>query len=201
MGTHHKDAALADDIRLLGRILGDTLKLHEGEATYELIETIRKLAVASRRLEDVASRRALTQTLDALADDQAVVVVRAFSHFSLLANIAEDRHHIRRHRENRRQGSRPLASTLRGLFADALVAGATRSQGAATLARVRVTPVLTAHPTEVQRRSTLDAQLAIADRLVALDRADLLDDERQAIEEDLRRLVATLWQTRMLRAV
>ncbi|HQW38131.1 MAG TPA: phosphoenolpyruvate carboxylase, partial [Usitatibacteraceae bacterium] len=119
MGTHHKDAALADDIRLLGRILGDTLKLHEGEATYELIETIRRLAVASRRLEDVASRRALTQTLDALADDQAVIVVRAFSHFSLLANIAEDRHHIRRHRENRRQGSRPLASTLRGLFADA----------------------------------------------------------------------------------
>ncbi|MCL4687817.1 MAG: phosphoenolpyruvate carboxylase [Burkholderiales bacterium] len=201
MGTHHKDAALADDIRLLGRILGDTLKLHEGEATYELIETIRRLAVASRRLEDVASRRALTQTLDALADDQAVIVVRAFSHFSLLANIAEDRHHIRRHRENRRQGSRPLASTLRGLFADALVAGATRSQGAAILAQVRVTPVLTAHPTEVQRRSTLDVQLAIADRLVALDRADLLDDERQAIEEDLRRLVATLWQTRMLRAV
>ncbi len=201
MSTHDKDEALVSDIRLLGRILGDTLRLHEGEKTYELIETIRKLAVASRRLEDVSSRRSLAQTLDALADDQAVVVVRAFSYFSLLANIAEDRHHLRRSRENRRHGSRPLASTLRGLFADALARGTTRADGLATLARVRVTPVLTAHPTEVQRKSTLDIQLAIADWLGRLDDAGILEEERAAVEGELRRLVATLWQTRMLRAV
>jgi phosphoenolpyruvate carboxylase len=201
MSAHDKDEALVSDIRLLGRILGDTLRLHEGEETYGLIETIRKLAVASRRLEDVTSRRSLAQTLDALADDQAVVVVRAFSYFSLLANIAEDRHHLRRSRENRRHGSRPLASTLRGLFADALARGTTRADGLATLARVRVTPVLTAHPTEVQRKSTLDIQLAIADWLGRLDDAGILEEERAAIEGELRRLVATLWQTRMLRAV
>ncbi len=201
MGTHDKDAGLVEDIRLLGRILGDTLRLHEGEETYELIETIRQLAVASRRMEDVASRVSLAQTLDALADDQAVVVVRAFSYFSLLANIAEDRHHVRRHRENRRHGSRPLASTLRGLFADALERGTTKAGGLATLARVRVTPVLTAHPTEVQRKSTLDIQLAIADWLGRLDNPALIDEERAAIEGELRRLVATLWLTRMLRAV
>jgi phosphoenolpyruvate carboxylase len=201
VSTHDKDAALTGDIRLLGRILGDTLRLHEGEETYELIETIRKLAVASRRLEDVTSRRSLAETLDALADDQAVVVVRAFSYFSLLANIAEDRHHLRRQRENRRHGSRPLASTVRGLFADVLARGATQAAGMATLARVRVTPVLTAHPTEVQRKSTLDVQLAIADSLGRLDNPDLLDEERAALEAELRRLVATLWQTRMLRAV
>ncbi|MBL0142113.1 MAG: phosphoenolpyruvate carboxylase [Betaproteobacteria bacterium] len=201
MGTLDKDAALTADIRLLGRILGDTLKLHEGEATYALIETLRQLAVASRRLEDVTSRRSLADTLDDLTDDQAVVVVRAFSYFSLLANIAEDRHHIRRQRENRRQGSKPLASTLRGLFADALERGTTRAEGMATLSEVRVTPVLTAHPTEVQRRSTLDIQLAIADGLARLDSADLLEEERTAAEGELRRLVATLWQTRMLRAV
>ena len=201
MSAIDKDAALVADIRLLGRILGDTLKLHEGEATYELIETIRKLAVASRRLEDVTSRRSLAETLDALADDQAVMVVRAFSYFSLLANIAEDRHHVRRHRENRRHGSPPLASTLRGLFADAVARGTTRAEGVATLARVRVTPVLTAHPTEVQRKSTLDIQLAIAEWLGKLDNADLLDEERAAVEAEMRRLVATLWQTRMLRAV
>ncbi len=201
MSTFDKDAALAEDIRLLGRILGDTLKLLEGEGTYEVIETVRRLAVASRRMEDVSSRRSLAETLDALADDQAVVVVRAFSYFSLLANIAEDRHHVRRQRENRRQGSRPLASTLRGLFADALERGTTRAEGMATLAKVRVTPVLTAHPTEVQRRSTLDLQLAIAEWLGRLDAPDLLDEEREAAEGELRRLVATLWQTRMLRAV
>ena len=201
MSTVDKDAALVEDIRLLGRILGETLRLHEGDETYGLIETIRRLAVASRRLEDVNSRRALAETLDHLADDQAVVVVRAFSYFSLLANIAEDRHHVRRHRENRRHGSKPLASTLRGLFADALERGTSRAEGMATLAKVRVTPVLTAHPTEVQRRSTLDLQLAIAGWLGRLDGADLLDEERAAAESELRRLVATLWQTRMLRAV
>ena len=201
MSTVDKDAALVEDIRLLGRILGETLRLHEGDETYGLIETIRRLAVASRRLEDVGSRRALAETLDHLADDQAVVVVRAFSYFSLLANIAEDRHHVRRHRENRRHGSKPLASTLRGLFADALERGTSRAEGMATLAKVRVTPVLTAHPTEVQRRSTLDLQLAIAGWLGRLDGADLLDEERAAAESELRRLVATLWQTRMLRAV
>jgi phosphoenolpyruvate carboxylase len=201
MSSLDKDAVLVADIRLLGRILGETIRQHEGGETYELIETIRQLAVASRRLEDVTSRRSLAQALDALADDQAVVVVRAFSYFSLLANIAEDRHHIRRHRENRRHGSRPLASTLRGLFEDALERGTTRAEGQATLARVRVTPVLTAHPTEVQRRSTLDIQLAIADWLGRLDDERLLDEEREAYETELRRRVETLWQTRMLRAV
>jgi phosphoenolpyruvate carboxylase len=91
-----------------------------------------------------------------------VAVVRAFSYFSLLANIAEDRHHIRRHRENLRLGSPPLASTLRGLFADA-AARARAGRGArGAPATIRVQPVLTAHPTEVQRKSTLDCQLAIA---------------------------------------
>ena len=123
MATPDKEAALAADIRLLGRILGETLRQFEGEGTFELIETIRQLAVASRRLEDVVSRRSLAGTLDALTDDQMVVVVRAFSYFSLLANIAEDRHHIRRGRAMRLAGAAPLASTIRGLFADLEAAG------------------------------------------------------------------------------
>ena len=201
MATPDKEAALAADIRLLGRILGDTLRQFEGEATFELIETIRRLAVASRRLEDVTSRRSLAETLDALTDDSMVVVVRAFSYFSLLANIAEDRHHIRRGRAMRLAGAAPLASTIRGLFADLEAKGTGAAEAAATLARVKVTPVLTAHPTEVQRRSTLDNQLAIAEGLARLDHPDLLPEEREAAEDDLRRRVATLWRTRMLRPV
>ena len=196
-----KDAPLAEDIRLLGRLLGDTIRAYEGEFTFDLIETIRRLAVASRRLEDVASRRSLAQTLDALSDDQAVLVVRAFSYFSLLANIAEDRHHIRRQRALRREGSPPLASTLRGILAEARESGMRRKEAAAAIASIRVAPVLTAHPTEVQRKSTLDAQLAIAAVLTRLDGADVLPDERAAAEDELRRLIATLWQTRMLRPV
>jgi phosphoenolpyruvate carboxylase len=86
-----------------------------------------------------------------------VIVVRAFSYFSLLANIAEDRHHIRRHRAMRREGAKPLASTLRGLFAESQERNTRREDAARAFSRIRVAPVLTAHPTEVQRKSTLDA--------------------------------------------
>src|SRR6185437_7563922 len=145
---HEKDARLGEDIRLLGRLLGDTIRAYEGERDFELIEEIRRLAVDSRRLEDVAGRAALSRTLDGLTSDQAMVVVRAFSYFSVLANIAEDRHHIRRHRDNRREGAPPLPSTLRGLFAEALERGIGREEARGRLLAVRVHPVLTAHPTE-----------------------------------------------------
>ena len=157
--------------------------------------------MASRRLEDVASRRSLAQTLDALTDDQAVAVVRAFSYFSLLANIAEDQHHLRRRREHRRGGSAPLPATVRGVFGEIADRCRKGRDVAPDIARIRVRPVLTAHPTEVQRKSTLDAQLAIAQALARLDSADRLPEEKACDEEELRRLVATLWQTRMLRTV
>jgi phosphoenolpyruvate carboxylase len=196
-----KDARLGDDIRLLGRVLGDTIRAYEGEPAFELIEEIRRLAVASRRLEDVGSRETLSRTLDGLSSDQAMSVVRAFSYFSVLANIAEDRHHIRRHRDNRREGAAALPSTLRGLFADARERGMAREEAARGLAAIRVHPVLTAHPTEVQRKSTLDCQLAIAEWLARMDSADALPADLEAAVTEMRRLVATLWQTRVLRAV
>ena len=196
-----KDAPLANDIRLLGRLLGDTIRAFEGDRTFELVEEIRQLAVASRRLEDQGSRERLAAILDALTTEEAVAVVRAFSYFSLLANIAEDRHHIRRYRDNRRAGAEPLASTVRGLFADARSRGATRDEAYRRLAAIRVHPVLTAHPTEVQRKSTLDCQLAIAECLRRMDSSDVLPEEIERSIVELRRLIATLWQTRMLRAV
>ncbi|MEP7069073.1 MAG: phosphoenolpyruvate carboxylase, partial [Usitatibacter sp.] len=196
-----KDARLAEDIRLLGRLLGDTIRTYEGDAAFELIEKIRQLAVASRRLEDRASRELLSSTLDGLTAGEANSVVRAFSYFSLLSNIAEDRHHIRRNRDNRREGAAPLPSTIRGLFADAHARNLSRSEAASDLGAIRVQPVLTAHPTEVQRKSTLDCQLAIAEWLGRMDSADALPDDLEGATVELRRLIATLWQTRMLRAV
>jgi phosphoenolpyruvate carboxylase len=196
-----KDARLAEDIRLLGRVLGDTIRTYEGERAFALIEDIRRLAVASRRLDDVASREQLSRTLDALTSAEAVAVVRAFSYFSLLANIAEDRHHIRRHRDNRRSGAAPLPSTIPGLFAEARERGVSGEEAARRLCAIRVSPVLTAHPTEVQRKSTLDAQLAIAEWLGRMDSADVLPADIERATVELRRLIATLWQTRMLRAV
>jgi len=196
-----RDLPLAEDIRLLGRLLGDTIRAFEGDEAFRRIEEIRRLAVASRRLEDTASRTDLARTLDALTTEEAVGVVRAFSYFALLANIAEDRHHIRRHRDNLREGAAPLASTVSGVFADFRERGIAREEAARRLAGIRVYPVLTAHPTEVQRKSTLDCQLAIAQWLVRMDSAEALPGERERATVELRRLIATLWQTRMLRPV
>src|SRR6185437_5019936 len=140
---HEKEARLGEDIRLLGRLLGDTIRAYEGDRAFGLIEEIRRLAVDSRRLEDVAARESLSRTLDGLTGAEAMVVVRAFSYFSVLANIAEDRHHIRRHRDNRREGAPPLPSTVRGLFAEARERGMRREDASRRLAAVRVHPVLT----------------------------------------------------------
>ncbi len=196
-----KHAPLGEDIRLLGRLLGDTIRAYEGEVTFALIEEIRRLAVASRREEDLASRAKLSSTLDGLTAEQAVSVVRAFSYFSLLANIAEDRHNIRRHRDNLREGAPALASSLQGLFAEAKERGIDRALASERMARMRVFPVLTAHPTEVQRKSTLDCQLAIAEWLGRMDSRDALPADAETATLELRRLIAILWQTRMLRAV
>jgi len=195
-----KDARLGEDIRLLGRILGDTIRAYEGEAAFALVEDIRQLAVAARRLDDTAAAERLARALDALSADEAVMVIRAFSYFALLANIAEDRHHIRRNRDNLRSGARPLASTVRGLFAEARE-DPRREEMAKALATIRVHAVLTAHPTEVQRKSTLDGQLAMADCLARLDSSDAMPEETDAAVIELRRLVAILWQTRMVRPV
>ena len=87
---------LVEDIRLLGRILGDVIREQEGAVAYELVEQIRKLSVAFRRDADVESDKALKKQLKSLSGDQTVSVIRAFTYFSHLANLAEDRHHIRR---------------------------------------------------------------------------------------------------------
>jgi phosphoenolpyruvate carboxylase len=97
---------LVEDIRLLGRILGDVIREQEGVEAFELVERIRKLSVAFRRDADHEADRALKSLLKTLSGDEAVRVIRAFTYFSHLANLAEDRHHIRRRlsaRARRRQ--------------------------------------------------------------------------------------------------
>src|SRR5262245_19648628 len=99
-----KNAPLVEDIRLLGRILGQVIREQEGPEAYELIERIRKLSVAYRLKRDHRAGGELTQPLKSLSSDQTVSVIRAFSYFSHLANIAEDRHHVRRRQHHERAG-------------------------------------------------------------------------------------------------
>ena len=187
---------LVEDIRLLGRILGDVIREQEGAEAFELIERIRKLSVAYRLKADASAGRVLDRLLKNLSADQTVTVIRAFSYFSHLANIAEDRHHLRRRAEHRRAGhlqEGSLALALERLHR----AGHRAAEVAETLAHAYISPVLTAHPTEVQRKSILDAERAIAALLAPRDTlaADALTDN----EALLRARVTQLWQTRMLR--
>ena len=199
---------LVEDIRLLGRILGDVIREQEGVAAYELIEQVRKLSVAFRRDADTEADKALKKLLKGLTGDQTVSVIRAFTYFSHLANLAEDRHHIRRRAVHERAGDTQEGS-IEVALARLRWAGIAPKTIAQTLANSYVAPVLTAHPTEVQRKSILDAERDIAklltvrdetrERMVANAKDALAPRELALNEVQLRARVTQLWQTRLLR--
>ncbi|MDE2160989.1 MAG: phosphoenolpyruvate carboxylase, partial [Burkholderiales bacterium] len=192
-----KNKPLVEDIRLLGRILGDVIREQEGAAAFELIERVRQLSVAYRLKADASAGRVLDRLLKNLSADQTVTVIRAFSYFSHLANIAEDRHHVRRRAVHEREGH--LQEGSLALTFERLHRADQRSGDiAAALETAYISPVLTAHPTEVQRKSILDAERQIAALLG--ERDELPTAERLADNEALMRArVTQLWQTRMLR--
>jgi phosphoenolpyruvate carboxylase len=194
-----KDLPLRDDVRLLGRILGDTLREQEGDASYQLIENVRRAAIRFRKTQDDRDRVQLEQTLDALSPSETLVVVRAFSYFSQLSNIAEDLHHNRRHRAHLKVGSTPKDGSLLLALERIEEKNISKETLQAFLDSALISPVLTAHPTEVQRKSILDCQLIISRLLSARDRADMTPDDLDDNEETLHRFVLILWQTRMLR--
>ncbi len=192
-----KNRLLIEDIRLLGRILGDVIREQEGDAAFDLIERIRQLAVAYRLANDARAGRTLDRILTGLSIDQAVSVVRAFSYFSHLANLGEDHDNQRTLRDQERHGERVdgmLSTSLERLRKN----GVGGARIAELLNRAYVSPVLTAHPTEVQRRSVLEAERAIA-ALLAERPFAATDADREANERALRARVTQLWQTRMLR--
>ena len=192
------DALLRADIRRLGRILGDTVRDQEGEDVFDLVERIRQTSIRFHRDDDKPARHELESILDGMTIAETVRIVRAFSYFSHLANIAEDQNNIRQRRAQDMAGterpgtlSRALAlAAERGIDSDAL---------RAFFAKALVSPVLTAHPTEVRRKSTMDREMEIASVLDVRERTQMTADERAASDEQLRRAVVTLWQTNLLR--
>jgi phosphoenolpyruvate carboxylase len=194
-----KDSPLRDDIRLLGRLLGDTIREQEGADTFDLVERIRTTSVRFHRDADEGARRELASILDELSPEQAARIVRAFSYFSHLANIAEDRHHIRRNRAHLLAGSAPRAGTLVHAIGRVIAAAIGPRQLHRFFDTALISPVLTAHPTEVRRKSTITCEMAIADLLEQRDRQDLTKQEHEEIVDKLRRAVITLWQTSLLR--
>ena len=194
-----KDLPFREDVRLLGRILGDTLREQEGEETFQLVETVRRSAVRFRKTQDERDGEKLEQMLDALTPAETLAVVRAFSYFSQLSNIAEDLHHNRRHRAHLKAGSPPKDGSLLRALDRIEEKPVSRETLQAFFDSALISPVLTAHPTEVQRKSTLDCHLIISSLLANRDRLDMTPDELAENENALRRFVLILWQTRMLR--
>jgi phosphoenolpyruvate carboxylase len=192
------DARLRDDIRLLGRILGDTVRDQEGPEVFDLVERIRQTSIRFHRDDDKPARRELEAILDGMSTYETVLVVRAFSYFSHLANIAEDQNNIRQMRSQSMEGEAHQGRLARTL-ACAYEVGFSGAELRAFFDTALVSPVLTAHPTEVRRKSTIDREMEVAALLDRRERMQLTPDEYELSEEQLRRAVLTLWQTNLLR--
>ncbi|MEO6565772.1 MAG: phosphoenolpyruvate carboxylase, partial [Casimicrobiaceae bacterium] len=197
-----RELPLKEDTRLLGRILGDVLRAQTGEDAYARIEAIRQTAIRFRRADPADAtgpRTELSGLLNDLSIPATLDVVRAFSYFSHLANLAEDVHQNRRRRAHARAGSPPQQGSVLGALAKLAANDVAPEALAEWLAHALVSPVLTAHPTEVQRKSILDCEREIVRLLTWRDRTLLTPDEHADVEAGLRRQVLALWQTAMLR--
>src|SRR5919112_1021198 len=203
--TPEKDFPLRDDIRLLGRLLGDTIREQEGEAAFEIVERIRQTSIRFHRDEDEIARRELETILNSLSRGRTNQIIRAYSYFSHLANLAEDQHHVRRSRAHAMAGAHavvapePREGTIARALRLAKGAGISQAELQAFFASAMVCPVLTAHPTEVRRKSTIDREMEISQLLAQRDRQHLTPEEEVTCQEALRRAILTLWQTSILR--
>jgi phosphoenolpyruvate carboxylase len=175
------------DVRFLGKLLGDVIRTYGGQALFQRIEAIRAASVD--RYRGIANPRGLAAGLETLSLDETVAFVRSFMLFSMLANLAEDRQG-----EAAEEGS-TLASALRILSGQGIQAPA----AAASLDRALIAPVLTAHPTEVMRKSMLDHRNRIAALMRLRDAGHTETPEGELIEEAIAAEIALLWQTRALR--
>lgn len=188
---------MREDIRLLGAILGDTVREQNGDNTFDLVEKARVESFRVRRSEiDRAELADLFRDIDV---HQAIPVIRAFTHFALLANVAEDIHRERRRAVHEAAGEPPqdssLAATYRKLDGARLDADAV----AEALTGALVAPVITAHPTETRRRTVFDTQHHITELMRLRLHGHTRTDNGRYIETELRRHILTLWQTALVR--
>jgi phosphoenolpyruvate carboxylase len=189
---------LREDIRLLGRLLGEALKHYEGQRLYETVEAIRQAAMRFSRTDSTQDARSLERLFSKLSPGEAVSVVRAFSYFSQLVNIAEDQDKIR---ALRHAAPGAFSGSLEETFSHLAANGLSTAKVAALLKYACVMPVLTAHPTEVRRKSILDIEREIARLIDARGAGTAFDerDESASIDARIGTKIATMWQTRMLR--
>jgi phosphoenolpyruvate carboxylase len=195
---------LRDDVRLLGGLLGETLRRQEGEALYERVERVRAFAKRTRRsgIDETRAERfaALASELRAIPVASAVPIARAFSHFLNLANVAEQHHRVRRRRDYQRDPhARPQPGSIEETLPRLLAAGVPPDALHDAVCALRIGLVITAHPTEIMRRTLQHKYNVIAGALADLDRPDLTPAERAALTDTLRREIAAAWETEEVR--
>ncbi|WP_207272230.1 phosphoenolpyruvate carboxylase, partial [Pseudomonas sp. GW460-12] len=193
------DARLREDVHLLGELLGNTIREQYGDDFLAKIEQIRKGAKADRRgaVSDKTAGDELSSSLNQLQEDELLPVARAFNQFLNLANIAEQYQLI--HRRDESQPAPFEARVLPELLARLQREGHSNESLARQLGRLEIELVLTAHPTEVARRTLIQKYDAIAAQLALQDHRDLTTAEREQIRERLQRLIAEAWHTEEIR--
>ncbi|MEX0431258.1 phosphoenolpyruvate carboxylase [Spiribacter insolitus] len=198
MSENRSDAPLREDIRQLGGLLGSTIHEQSGEHVYQTVEEIRGLAKEARA-GDTEAARALEERLGELPDELIVPVVRAFSQFLNLANIAEQHHRVRRSRAwVRDTETGPLRGSLEEFFKRMKPTGNGEDLHA-VIANLDIELVLTAHPTEVMRRSLLQKYNHIAELLDQGDRLDPTPEEIEEVHQSLKREITAAWETDEIR--
>jgi len=190
------DARLREDVHQLGELLGNTISQQHGAAFLDKIERIRKGAKASRRGSQEGAEQ-LSATLNQLDDDELLPVARAFNQFLNLANIAEQYHRVRRRAPGEPE---PFEDNILADLLQRLLAHGHKGEALARqVGRLDIELVLTAHPTEVARRTLIQKYDAIAEQLAAGDHSDLSSGEREQVKQRLQRLIAEAWHTEEIR--
>ncbi|BBX25916.1 phosphoenolpyruvate carboxylase [Mycolicibacterium alvei] len=188
---------MRDDIRLLGAILGDTVREQNGDQVFELVERARVESFRVRRSE--IDRAELADLFSDIDIHQAIPVIRAFTHFALLANVAEDIHRERRRAVHVAAGEPPQDSSLEATYLKLDQAHLEATAVADALHGALVAPVITAHPTETRRRTVFDTQHRITELMRLRMHGLTRTADGRDIEVELRRHILTLWQTALVR--
>lgn len=192
------DAPLREDVRLLGNLLGETLKLHAGQDLFNQIEQIRALSKGARDGQLEAEKQ-LEQLFLSLEDAEILPLTRAFTHFLNFANIAEQYHVVRRRRQSEFDDTAESPNPLVPLFEKFKQQEISADTLYQQICELKIELVLTAHPTEVSRRTLIQKYDGINNALSKFDQQKLTPRERQAVLADLKQLISSAWQTDEIR--
>lgn len=192
------DAPLREDVRLLGNLLGETLKLHAGQDLFNQIEQIRALSKGARDGQ-VEAEKQLEQLFLSLEDAEILPLTRAFTHFLNFANIAEQYHVVRRRRQSEFDDTAESPNPLVPLFEKFKQQEISADTLYQQICELKIELVLTAHPTEVSRRTLIQKYDGINNALSKFDQQKLTPRERQAVLADLKQLISSAWQTDEIR--